>query len=68
METAQINLLKQLVNDVGFIKRELLEIKDEITDLKDIELEVKPEYLQKLKKIEKGKFFSQEEFEKEMED
>ncbi len=66
MEILQTNLLKQIVNDICFIKKELFEIKEEIGDLKDIELEVKPEYVEKLKEIEKGKFFSRQEFEREM--
>lgn len=66
MENMQIDLLKKIVNDMDFIKKELFGIKEEIEDLKDIELEVRPEYLKKLKEIEKGEFLSRKEFEKEM--
>ena len=51
-------LLKQVVQDVQIIRQELAELKEEVSDLRDVELEVKPEYLQKLKKIDSGKFKS----------
>jgi hypothetical protein len=63
METININLLKQIAEDLKFVKKELVIIKDEI---KDIGLEVRPEYLEKLNKIEKGRFLSRKEFEKEL--
>jgi len=67
MEAVSTDLLKQIAEDMRFLKNEMVEIKGEISELKDIELEVKPEYLKKLNKIEKGKFLSREEFDKEVE-
>ncbi|PIN74655.1 hypothetical protein COV18_07230 [Candidatus Woesearchaeota archaeon CG10_big_fil_rev_8_21_14_0_10_37_12] len=55
-------LLKKVAEDVSFIKNELVEIKADLDDLRD--LEVRPEYLEKLEKIEKGKFHSREEVER----
>jgi len=64
METANINLLKQIAEDVRFVKEEVVIIKD---GLKDIGFEVRPEYIEKLEKIEKGRFLSRKELEEEME-
>jgi hypothetical protein len=63
METININLLKQIAEDLKFVKKELVIIKDEI---KDIGLEVTPQNPDTLNKIEKGRFFSRKEFEKEL--
>lgn len=49
-------LLKQVVEDVRIIRQELTALREEVSDLRDVELEVKPEYLQKLKKVDSGKF------------
>lgn len=62
--STEVTLLKKIETDISFIKGEILEIKEELSDLRD--LEVKPSYLEKIKKIEQGKFFSRETFEKEM--
>ena len=67
MEAVSTDLLKQIAEDMRFLKNEMVEIRGEISELKDIELEVKPEYLKKLNKIEKGKFLSREELDKEVE-
>lgn len=56
--------LEQIHEDILFLKREIEEVKEGIDDIKDIELEVKPEYLEKLKQIEKGKFLSRNELKK----
>ena len=58
--------LEHINRNILNIHREIVEIKEEINDLLDVELEVKPEYLEKLDKIEKGRFLSRKEFEKEM--
>ena len=49
-------LLKQVAEDVRIIRQELSQLKEEVNDLRDIELEVRPEYLAKLRKIDVGKF------------
>jgi len=54
-------LLKQIAKDVKEIKDR---IKNVEKDIEGIGLEVRPEYAEKLKKINKGKFLSKEEFEK----
>lgn len=63
METITLEKVNQNILN---LHKEITEIKEEIQDLKDFELEVKPEYLEKLDKIEKGRFLSRKEFEKEM--
>ena len=60
--------LETIHKDLEFLKKEMVEIKEDINQLRDIELEVRPEYLEKLNKIENGKFLSREDFEKEMAD
>lgn len=60
----QIQLLKKIADDVDNIKHELMEIKEELHDMK--EHEVRPEYLKKLKKIESSKFLSREQLEEEL--
>ena len=57
-------LLKKVAEDVSFIKNELVEIKADLDDLRD--LEVRPEYLEKLNAIEKERSLSREELEKEL--
>jgi hypothetical protein len=49
-------VLEQIADDIRSIRRELAELKEEVSDLRDVELEVRPEYLEKLKKIEAGQF------------
>lgn len=50
-------ILKQIANDVADIKRKVEKIEESIGEL-DMEMrEVKPEYMEKLKKIEKGNHY-----------
>lgn len=49
-------LLQQIAQDIRLMRQELSELKEEVNDLRDVELEARPEYLEKLKKIETGKF------------
>ncbi len=59
-------ILKQIANDVAYIKKRLVKIEVDIGEL-DIEThEVRPNYVEKLKKVESGKFLSETEFEKEL--
>ena len=58
--------LEQVNRNILKLYKEVVEIKEEISDLRDVELEVRSEYLEKLEQIEKGRFLSREEFEKEM--
>ncbi len=49
-------LLTKIAEDVRLMRQELAELKEEVNDLRDGEYEVRPEYLEKLKKIDAGKF------------
>lgn len=49
-------LLEQLAKDVKMLKSEIAEIKMNVEELHYDAHNVKPGYLRKLKKIEKGKF------------
>ena len=49
-------LLQQIAEDIRLIRQELVELKSDVNDLRDVELEVRPEYLAKLKKIDSGNF------------
>ncbi len=60
--------LELIHEDILSLRKEIEEVKTGIGELKDLELDVKPEYLEKLKKLEKGKFLSRAELEKELED
>ena len=63
-------LLQEIAEDVKSIRRELVALKDEVSGLRDIELEVHPAYVAKLKKIDAGpskRFSSVEELRKEIE-
>tara|TARA_Y100000310_G_scaffold327182_1_gene393146 strand:- start:2192 stop:2407 length:216 start_codon:yes stop_codon:yes gene_type:complete len=55
METISLNLLQQIAEDIKFLKHEILNIREDVNELKDFELEVKPEYITKLKRIDKEK-------------
>ncbi len=51
-------VLQQIAADIRSIRQELIEIKEEVNDLRDLELEVRPEFLERLKRIDAGKFTS----------
>lgn len=64
-------LLKQIAEDVADIKKKIVRIENGMEEL-DIEMhDVKPEYIERLKEIEKGKhykFSSMDELKKLVED
>ena len=60
METVTLNRLYNILNKID---QRLRVIEAAIEEQR---LEVRPEYLEKLKRIEKGRFLSRKEFEKEM--
>ncbi|MBI4919581.1 hypothetical protein HY837_06625 [archaeon] len=60
--------LETIHEDILALRKEVEEVKVGLDGLRDIDLEVKPAYIDKLKKIEKGKFLSREELERELED
>ena len=45
-----------------------MKIEQEISEINTDLHEVRPEYIEKLKKIDQGRFFSREELEKELKD
>lgn len=49
-------ILQQIAQDVRLIRQELSELKEEVNDLRDVEVEVRPEFLEKLKMIDSGNF------------
>ncbi|MBU2496941.1 MAG: hypothetical protein KJ767_02700 [Nanoarchaeota archaeon] len=57
-------LMKQIAKDVGEIKEKLRNIEITIEELESDFHEVRPEYIEKLKKIDAGKFLSEKEFDK----
>lgn len=67
MSTGAITL-EQIHQDILILHKEINDVKKEIEGLRDIELEVQPEYIEKLKKIKSGKFLSRQELEKELEE
>ena len=53
---AKIEPLERLVKDIKFLKDQIEEIKIDVKEVHDDLHIVRPEYIRKLKKIEKGKF------------
>ena len=49
-------LMEKLAKDVRFIKDQILEIKTDVSELTEDLHVVRPEYIRKLNKIQKGKF------------
>ena len=61
---SEIQLLQQIAGDVAEIRTKMIDLEVTFTEI-DADLhEVKPEYIEKLKKIEAEGTLSQEEFEK----
>lgn len=62
----QAQLLKQIAQDVIEIKQRVTRLETTMEEI-DVDLhDIKPEYLQKLKKIDEGRFLTEDEFEKEL--
>lgn len=62
--------LKQLTKEVGLIRSDLKEVKSQLKNLASLDVEVyevRPEYIRKIKRIDKERHFSREEFEKKLE-
>ena len=58
-------LLKQIAKDISFLKEKIIDMDSELADLASDFHEVRPEYLEKIKSIEKQKgkvFDNKEEF------
>ena len=58
-------ILKQIAKDLEFVKERVIDIESELADLSSELHEIKPEYIEKIQKIEKGKgivFHKKEDF------
>jgi hypothetical protein len=64
----EAKVLEQIARDVSEVKQKIGLIEQELSEICEDLHEVKPEYLEKLKRIDGGKFLSREEFEKTLED
>ena len=60
--------IEQLHQDLLSLFKEVREIKRDVEELRDAEQKVRPEYTQKIKKIDQGRFLSRAELDKELED
>ena len=63
----ELKLLKQVAIDIEFLKEKVETIAASLEEIDEDLHEVRPEYLEKLAKIEKGKFITKQELEKELE-
>ena len=62
----EVQLLQQIANDIADIKGRMVKLEVTLDEI-DMDMhEVKPTYLEKLKRIEKEGTLSQEEFEKRL--
>ncbi len=59
---------QRILDDLAFLKERILRIEMEVSEINDDLHQIRPDYLEKLKKIDKGKFISRAEFEKELMD
>jgi uncharacterized protein YydD (DUF2326 family) len=65
---AETQLLEKIADDVSFLKDRIIHIEEELNEINNELHEVRPEYAEKLKRIDKEKFLTREEFEKELEE
>jgi hypothetical protein len=65
---AETQLLEKIADDVSFLKDRIIHIEEELNEINSELHEVRPEYTEKLKRIDKEKFLTREEFEKELEE
>jgi hypothetical protein len=59
---------QRILDDLAFLKEKILRIEMEVSEINDDLHQIRPDYLEKLKKIDKGRFISRAEFEKELMD
>ncbi len=57
---------KQILSELAFLKEKILKIEMEVSEINDDLHQIRPDYLEKLKKIDKGKFISRAELEREL--
>lgn len=59
--------LQKISDDLDFLKEKISRIETDVEEINlDLHRNVNPDYIKKLRKIDKGKFLTEEEFEKEM--
>lgn len=64
---SESDTLQKISDDLDFLKEKVSKMEVNIEEINgDIHNKVRPRYLQKLKKIDKGRFLSEKEFEKEL--
>ncbi len=61
-------LLEKIAKDMNVLKIKLSKIEADVEEINTDLHEVRPEYIEKLKKIQKGRYFSRKEFEKALSD
>ncbi|MCZ7382726.1 MAG: hypothetical protein O8C64_14295 [Candidatus Methanoperedens sp.] len=59
---------RRIIDDLAFLKEKILRIEIEVSEINDDLHQIRPDYLEKLKKIDKGKFISRADFEKKLMD
>ena len=57
-------LLEHVVKELGFMKQKIIIIEQEVREINEDLHEVRPDYLKKLKRIEKEGTISEEDFER----
>jgi hypothetical protein len=57
---------QRILDDQAFLKENILRIEMDVSEINDDLHQIRPDYLEKLDKIDKGKFISRAEFEKEL--
>jgi len=65
---AETQLLEKIADDVSFLKDRIIHIEEELNEINSELHEVRPEYTEKLKRIDNGKILTREEFEKALEE
>ena len=60
-------LIQRVSDDLTFLKERIIKIEEDVEEISsDLHRKVKPEYFQKLNKIDAGRFLTEAEFEREM--
>jgi len=58
---------QRIMDELTFLKEKILKIEMDVSEINDDLHQVRPEYVKKLKNIDKGKFISRAELERELE-
>jgi len=57
-------LIEKMAKDIDFMKQRLVAIEEDIKEISEDMHDVRPEYIEKLNKIDRNKFLTRAEFEK----